>query len=254
MAQFSPTKGKDIIKADIAHTTTYMLPTGNEEFDGPLFKALQENWTLSPLGDPEDLKGSVDLSDPKRTYIGYLDAGLQRSIAFIRGGSKNKLLNLDQRDILAHCSMGSVRNENTIEQCAYRLPLMVSTLQQTLKMRLTKDGDAVDQGDFNALASRLKGKTLLVERALLHDDEINMLKEEYKHPLEFVDREQVVDAIKEHRADAALLVLVFGSAFDAVVYDLASGECVFLVHVWQSQSLLKLQEKHVRRLSDLIDK
>jgi len=121
-----------------------------------------------------------------------------------------------------------VRNENTIEECAYRLPLMVATLQQIIHLRLVDGHKAIYANDINKAGNTRRIQELYIESDLLHTSEMEALKNVMIKEIRTVDREDVVDLIEERRPGTALLVPVFGALTHLIVYDLQSRQCVFL--------------------------
>jgi len=251
--QFSTVSEKTLIAADVGRATVYILPTGNEVFDQALYDAVHELWTLTPIGDLGDIFDKVDLRIAGRLYIGYLDGGLRRSVALIRGGTDKSIYDLGKQDILAYCPMGSARNENTIEQCAYRIPLMVTGLQQIMNMRLQNEGASVGARDLNRLGSQRKISKFLVETALFYDAEIQDLKDVMGHKIEFVDRAELEEAIKDQWPGVALLVPVFGFTLDVIIYDLGIRECIYLNHTMQTWEYTRLARGHVDPLVGTFD-
>lgn len=246
--QFSTVGSTVLATADPSKCTTYVLPTGNVEFDQALYAAVHANWTLSPIGDLKDLGDKVDLSIPQRTYIVFLDGGLRRSLALVRGGSESPLHDLGSKDILATAPIGSVRNENTIDQCAYRIPLMVAALQQIMELRIQDEMGLVSPVELNRKAPPLRPEELLVEEALLRPAEVEALKAAVGRVVRLADRTAIEKAIDERQPGTALLVPVFGQLFDLIVYDLETRKCVFLQRLGLTDYKVDLGEKHLKML------
>ncbi len=223
-AQISTVKGGILEEANIPLSTLYILGTGNDVFDEALYKAVHENWTLSPIGDIEELS-ELDLTTPRRMYIGYLDWGLRRSVAIIRGGTDNPHYDLKDDDILAYAPMGTQRNENTIEECAYRIPLVVASLQQVLSLRIKEGRGRVDAGDLTV--PKTKATEFLVDKTLLREREIEELMHVFDHDIRILDRSEIVDAIEEKRTGSLLFIPVYGRFLNILVYDLATRECIY---------------------------
>ena len=237
----------------IPKTTTYVLASGKPEFDKALFKAVEENWTLSPLGDPSDLGARVDLSIESRSYVSWL-AGPLGMIGVLPGGLHRKKNEVYGPDFAAYALLSTERAEVNPEQCIYRLPLMIQSLQQAIKGRTSGEGREKFYAakEINELTPVLKGKTILVERALLNEEEIRILDGEHRFRLEYADRERIEKAIAERSPDEALMVLIYHQYFDLVIYDLADRRCVFNGRPKLGSPEMKLKASLLKELDKLM--
>lgn len=243
--QQSPATNKDFRNADLTRTTTYILPTGDDHFDKALKNAVEANWSISPIGPIEDLQGISDRLDPRRTYIGYSKERYHNlaSIVLVRGGVNGSFTVIDDIDILSKSWM-DVYQEGLND---HHLPLLVSTLQQAVRMRMApeKKFDRPVVKDFNLLTHRLRGKKLLFEpNPTTYDADVESVKQAYHHEIRIVDHDEAVEAIAGRRSDEALIVCCSVNPW-VFVYDLDTRECVF----WGGE---KTREKSLELLNDLV--
>jgi hypothetical protein len=176
MAQYSGGGLVNVDVGEVTKSTTYLIPTTSPEFDRALRRAMEENWTFSRVG--EEIQEEIDLKDESKSYIGIVTAGNWCALGVVRGGINNKPDKLGPLDVVAYAPISSTGDEPTIDQCIYRLPLMVHAIEQALKARLADPKKKVyKDDDINEGTDRLRGKTILVERALLNEEEIKVLDE-----------------------------------------------------------------------------
>lgn len=240
-AQFSTKiNGSGSMKKVIA-SQTFVVLTGNPEFDEAFEKAFKNNWNITPLTFVQEYETKDLIGNPDVSFIKFGDYKIKdsknsfKALAIFLGGKSNYDIYLT--NTYAYVALDQYGLEKTFESTTYRLPNMVKQLEQTIEVSSTSHihGDDLDdyiekmEEYYNSSANLLEGKTLLIDvrYTLSKIRDIDALTKMYKFSIEVVTKEEIQKAIDSKDANYAYLISAYSTKKINSITDCGTGKLIF---------------------------
>src|SRR5215203_3026139 len=159
--------------AQFKGSKTYIVKTGDAQFDEELASAMKDLWTVTPYEaiDNKDLETKIIEKSASFILSIIIATGNPNQnyhyLALINGGKK-KVSKYGYDDMLAYCPINHWSNEYENTRCAYRVRNMIESMVQSMdivqKNNIHGNSLTIVNGlkkIYNDKASRIKDRTLL---------------------------------------------------------------------------------------------
>lgn len=267
-SQFSALSYKQKYYDEMKKNTTYFVLIGDPEYDSSLVRSMRRIWTLTPyetLYVPDWKKYKL-----KKGYNYVLDININViRIGSITGdktyhnfgilvGDDSKLGSFDYQSMIAYSPIDHYGEENNHLDMAYRFPLLVFNLQNSIELVVNKEikGNSASmvkqmRDIYCANSGILKKKTLLISQdrpKLLSKEEFDKV---YDYKFEYCSKEKIKKAIDERDSNYAILIPQITVNKSIFVYDAATYNPLYL----EIQMMgLKINDGDIKDLNSSIKK
>ena len=213
---------------------TFVVLTGDGNFDGQLIAAMTESWKVTPF---ETLLGSEfekKLQD-KDVSASYLFMSTNGGLHLINGGKKS----LEQCPFVASSSTNERMNEPNPTDCAYRIRNMIESMLQCMDLIQQNNLkgrpwniDKYLRNIYNARATKMPSRTLLFCEGSLGDILTKSdIAGTYPYKFEMCSKEKIAQVIAEKSTEYYYFQPVIDVRKSLSVVDPSNGEIIYYYKV-----------------------
>jgi hypothetical protein len=248
-AQFGGGCSNKLVKNVFAKSKTFVLLTGDEQFDNNLKSGFEKYWKTTKYEFVEDME-SISETDEDISYVmpytvkisdGYSTQEYTELGVFI--GGKGDLY----ERLVANIILDGFGREDKLIEAAYRAEGMVKLMQDFIDLKLSDASISTTSitrvrytaGEIYNKKSKLVGKkTLLVDEAQLTQGEYAPTKNKekidkaffskyYKGKVKFVSKSELEEAINSNNKDYCYLIPVYSRKKYFFVIDCQTGSLYY---------------------------
>lgn len=247
-SQYSPQmKGKASLYKSFRNTTLVIL-TGNEKIDNVLKESVETYWKVTPFKFFEVESDAKLLDDVNYNILCLKEMevrGKKKIVkAWVFGKSGGGILPKYLNNALAFVSLDNLFLERKDEDHLYRLPHIISQLNQTLNLVNINDITAnIMEAVFEKMdkeyvknATELQSKTLLIDAnyTALKITSMDDFAKKYGYAFEVVPKETIEAAIRNKDESKAYLVSAVNEYKISTVTDCATGKILYASFVQEN--------------------
>ncbi len=248
--------------AQFKASKTYLILSGNADFDKAAEAALKDSWKITPIGTVTEAELKTKLPDKSTSYIGLVLIGEENHgyhyLALFNGGRKN-LDRYSYEDMIAYAPVNHWADEQKLTDCSWRVRNMLEGMVQAIDIVQKNDlkGNTLKlvnglRDIYNAKAPQIKKRTLLMcETSMGYKFDKAKLTAAYPYKLEFCSKEKLAKVIADRSTDYFYLQPGITMNKTWMVVDPSSGEVVYFNYALMG---LNITDKNVKEMVEFINK
>jgi len=258
--------------------TLSVIVSGNSVMDENLRSSFSEHWNFSKVEfiSPEEMAHSI--TDENKYFFLSVNVSTttegqvlnstrtNKYLIITRGGYKS-IDKVDKRKWLFALPMDFFNDEQMIPDMSYRIEpciklmndAMTTIRNEKIKIKSGPDGVKFMSNEFSKNFSRLKDKTLLINKSMVRREDASYLdlsvrhrksateaeiREVYPYAIEVVDKSEIESAISKNRKESAVLISLSFVNQITMIFDTETLETLYYTF---NKSGLSLNKKDYKK-------
>ena len=261
-AQLSAVDFKSKEFAQLKASKTYVLLTGDKEYDTEIQSAINDLWKVTPFEFIGGKEFEAKISDKAASFLVLIDIqvgsyGQEYNYMALMNGGKKKLSSYNYKDLIAYCPINRWHDEPKNTDCAFRVRNMIQSMIQSMDIVQQNNikGNSLSIAEGLTDVYNLKAKAISKRTLLFCEDAIGkkLTKADisgiYPYKFEMCSREKIEQAIKEKSTEYYYFQPAVTMNKSMFVFDPSNGEVLYFDFTTGGMDVKK---KHIEDLVDAI--